>query len=290
MHIETGKSGKLKIYADSVQEVFWSIGQQGWKPERDKSSDSRSHSDGFNTFGNLKEANDVFLNNPESIRGFSILDEKLVSREAPGKDVQFDVTGDYIDIDRYLEGVPENFGQAIMGNPRTVFATINVLLSAVHWTSAEYMLHKQKRVMRLVDWLEQQGIRTQIVLSADSEVWHAEIIVKQFHDPFDLNQLAVGMHPDFFRRTCFLIMEQSKTWTWGYGSSLEYDARMLKHKSNEDDGLYVYVGGYIPYENNSTKKLDEDFDKIEDHIQNMIDLELTFVDADLKVGGGTRGY
>jgi len=289
-YITTGASGKLKIYADSVPDIFWTISEQGWKPARDKSSDSHGRGGDFNTFESLAEANDVFLNRPEEIRGFSIHDEKLVSREAPGKDIQYDVTGDYVDIDRYLEGVPENFGQAIMGNPRTVFATINVLISAVHYTKPAYMLHKQKRVMRLVDWLEAQGIRTQIVLTADSEVWHTEIVVKQFHDPFDLNHLAVAMHPDFFRRTCFLIMEQSKTWTWGYGNSMEYDNRMMNYKSNPDDGLYIYVGGYIPYPNNDVGMLDTDFNQVEEHIQNMIDLEQTFVDADLRVGGKNDRY
>jgi len=286
-YLTTGKSGKLKAYFDNVPDVFHTIREQGWEPKRDKASDHRNRGD-FNVFDSLSEANDVFLNNPESIRGFSINDEKLVTKESPGKDIQYDVTGDYVDIDRYLEGVPENFGQMIMGNPRSVFATINILISYVHWTDPGYIMEKQKRVMRLVDWMEAQGIRTQIVMSADSEVYHVEIVVKEFHDPFDLNALAVAMHTDFFRRTMFLVMEQSKTWSYGYGNSMDYDERMMKHKSNEDDGLYVYVGGYIPYSNNDKTLLNRDFDKIEDHIQNMIDLEQTFVDADLKVGGGDR--
>lgn len=288
-YVTEGKNGKLRAEFDSVPDVFATIREMGWVPQNSKSSDDHHGSD-FHTFKSLADANDVFFNRPESIRQFSINDEKLVNRESPGKDIQFDVTGDYVDIDRYLEGVPENFGQMIMGNPKSVFATINVLNSAVHWTSPEYMMHKQKRIMRLVDWLEQQDIRCQIVMTEDSSVSYTQIVVKEFQDHFDLNHLAVAMHPDFFRRTMFLIMEQSKTWTYGYGSSIEYDKRMLKYKPNPEDGLYVYVGGYIPFENNSTKELDKAFDKIENSIEQMVADERTFVDEPLHVAGKTRSW
>lgn len=118
-------------------------------------------------------------------------------------------------------------------------------------------------------------------------------MVKEFQDHFDLNHLAVGMHPDFFRRTMFLIMEQSKTWTYGYGSSIEYDKRMLKYRPNPEDGLYVYVGGYIPFDqgkNHGIGELDKSFDLIEDNIQRMIDEERTFVDEPLHVTGKTREW
>lgn len=292
VYIETGKTGKLKLYFESVNEVFETIQRENWTPKHSKSSNSPKddYGDSFYTFNSLAEAHDVFWHHPESIRQFSINDEKLVTKDSPGKDIQYDVTGDYVDIDRYLEGVPENFGQMIMGNPKSVFATINILNSAVNWTSPAYMLHKQKRIMRLVDWLEAQEIRCQIVLTEDSQVSYSQIIVKQFHDPFDLNALAVGMHPDFFRRTCFLFMEQSKTWSPGYGSALEYDRRMQAYRPNPEDGLYVYVGGYLPYQNNETKPMDEDFDRIEASIQEMIDLEHTFTEDPLLVKGSSRGY
>lgn len=288
-HIRENKKGKLIAEFDSVPEVFQVIKQLGWVPQNDKSSDSPRHGGDFHVFENLEAANYVFHNNPESIRQFSIHDEKLVTKDSPGKDVLFDVTGDYVDIDRYLEGIPENFGQAVLGNPKSVFATINILNSAVNWTSPEYMLHKQKRIMRLVDWLEQQEIRCQIVLTEDSEVCYSQIVVKEFGDHFDLNHLAVAMHPDFFRRTMFLIMEQSKTWTWGYGSAIDYDKRMLKYKPNPEDGLYVYVGGYIPYKDNNLKDLDAAFDKIEASIQReVVDMERTWVDEQLQVAGLTN--
>ena len=291
-YITEGKRGKLRVEFDSVPDVFNTIREQGWVPQRDRASDE-FHGGNFHTFKNLEEANDVFFNHPESIRQFSVHDEKLVNRDSPGKDVQFDVTGDYVDIDRYLEGVPENFGQMIMGNPKSVFATINILNSAVSYTSPEYLLHKQRRIMRLVDWLEQQDIRCQIVMTSDDDVSYTQIVVKEFQDHFDLNHLAVAMHPDFFRRTMFLIMEQSKTWRSGYGNTMEYDKRMLGYKPNPEDGLYVYVGGYIPFEQRKDKgrgALDAAFTSIEQSIEQMVADERTFVDEPLHITGETSEW
>lgn len=285
---EVGKRGKLSVEFNSVPEVFRVIERLNWTPQNSRSSDE-DHGGGFHTFKNLATAKDVFLNHPEQIRQFSQNDDKLSRIESPGKEVEYDVTGDFLDIDRFLEGVPEVFGNAVMGNPKSIFCTINVLDSMVHYTKAEYQIAKQKRILRLVDWLETQGIRCQIVLSEDSEVLESSIIVKEFQDPFDLNQLAVALHPDFFRRILFLIMEQSKTWSYGYGSGMDYDTRMKRYKPAPEDGLYVYVGGYLPFtgKNNGIDELEEAFDNIEQSIRTMIEEGRTFTEDQLMVTGAT---
>jgi hypothetical protein len=287
---EVGPRKKLHAEFNSVPEVFRVIDRLNWVPQNSKSSDKYEGSD-FHTFQSLAEARDVFENHPERIRQFSQNDDKLVTLESPGKDVEYDVTGDFLDIDRYLEGIPEVFGNAVMGNPKSIFCTINVLNSFVSYTSPKYQVEKQKRILRLVDWLENQGIRCQIVLSEDSYVSYSTIVVKEFQDPFDLNHLAVAMHPDWLRRIMFLIMEQSKTWEHGYGSSNEYDARMKKYVSQPEDGLYVYVGGYLPYGGYQNGKaeginaLNKAFDKIEENVVQTIDDGLSFNQMPLVIGG-----
>lgn len=280
---EIGPRGKLKVEFSSIPDVFKTIKRLGWTPQNAGESDAKGRGS-FNTFKDLAEAVDTFENHPEKIRQFSANDDKLASMESPGKDVFFDVTGDYLDIDRYLEGAPEVFGNSVMGNPRTIFCTINVLDVFVSYTQPEYQLAKQKRVLRLVDWLENQGVRCQIVSSNDSEVIFSSIVVKEFHDPFNLNHLAINLHPDWLRRIMFLVMEQSKTWSYGYGSAAEYDARMMKYKPQPEDGVYVYVGGYFPYEGNSIKMLDEKFDEIESKIAALINDGMTFNEEPLTVG------
>lgn len=285
------KNGKLSAEFDSPNDVFRVIRKLDWKPQNSKSSDDGRSGDskGFHTFGSLAEAIDVFENKPDTIRQFSINDDRLERPDSPGKDVMYDITGDYLDIDRYLTGEPEMFGNAVMGNPKNIFCTINVLTSFVWWTSPEYQLVKQKRVLRLVDWLETQGVRCQIIAQDDSEVAFISTVIKEFQDPFNLNDLAVACHPDWLRRVEFLVMEQSKTWSYGYGSSEAYDKRMQKYKPNPEDGMYIYVGGYVPFGgwgNNDIDALNKAFDELEAKVMRLVDDGLTWNDEPFVIGGG----
>lgn len=286
---EVGNRGKLHADFNSVNEVFRVIDKLGWKPQHDKSSNSTGRGGKFHAFSNLNEAIEVFRDRPETIVKFNPNDEKLVREDSIGKEIRFDITGDYLDIDRYLEGTPEVFGNAVMGNPKGVFCTINILTSYVHWTDQAYIIEKQKRITRLVDWLEQQFIRCQIVASLDSECINTSVIVKEFHDPFDVNHLAVVSHPDWLRRILFLMIEQSKTFSWGYGDSIAYDKRMIKYTPKPEDGMYIYVGGYIPHEGNDLKALNAEFDALEDKIEQLIGEGLTFNDEPFAIGGDTMG-
>lgn len=299
---EVGANKKLHADFDSVPDVFRVIEKLNWKPNRDKSSDRKSSGDGsFHTFNSLNEAIDVMRNKPETLVQFNHNDEKLVREESPGKDVRYDVTGDYIDIDRYLEGVPDVFGNAVMGNPKNIFCTINILTSYVHWTDKDYLIQRQRRITRLVDWLEAQNVRCQIIGTLDSKVLNYSVIVKEFADPFDVNHLAVVCHPDWLRRIIFLIDEQSKTFQSGYGNSIEYDKRMLKYIPQPEDGLYVYAGGYIPYSekyNEKTQKYDitaidqlnAEFDRLEGQIEEMIASGLTYNDEPFVIAGETNTW
>lgn len=289
------KNGKLSAEFDSVYDAMRVVRKIGWKPQNSKSSDSSSDGDSdFYTFKSLAEALDVFEHHPERIRGFDVNDDRIERIESPGKDVAFDVTGDYIDIDKFLVGEPEHMGNAVMGNPKNIFCTLNVLTSFVWWTSPEYQLVKQKRILRLVDWLETQGVRVQIVGQYDSDVSFISTTVKEFQDPFNLNDLAVICHPDWLRRFEFLVMEQSKTWQHGYGSSDKYDKRMMKYVPQPEDGVYIYIGGYIPYGEggwyggkNDIKRLNNEFDKLEEKVMQLVEDGRTWNDEPFVIGGGS---
>lgn len=289
------KNGKLSVEFDGVYDAMRVVRKLNWTPKKDKSSDKYSSGDGdFYTFTSLADALDVFENRPETIRGFSVNDDRIERIESPGKDVMFDITGDFLDIDKFLMGEPEHMGNAVMGNPKNVFCTLNILTSFVHYTSPEYQLVKQKRILRLVDWLETQGVRVQIVAQDDSDVSFISTKVKEFQDPFNLNELAVVCHPDWLRRFEFLVMEQSKTWSPGYGSSAQYDKKMQKYVPQPEDGVYIYVGGYIPFTKGSDywdtncdlDRLNEEFDRLEEQVMTLIEDGRTWNDEPFVIGGG----
>jgi len=279
------KNGKLSAEFDSVSDVFRVINKLNWEPKRDKASDRDRNSGygrGFHVFKDLADATGVFLNRPETIRTFSANDDRLERPESPGKDVTFDVTGDYIDIGRFMSGEPEHFGNAVMGNPKNMFCTINVLTSYVSYTDARYLDQRQKRILRIVDWLETQGVRCQIIATSDTVCSFNSVTVKEFQDPFDLNQLAVVCHSDWLRRIIFLIDEQSKTWQSGYGNGTTYDNRMLKYKPQPEDGMYIYIGGYSPYK--SVEILNKYFDKLEEKIADLVESGITWNEEPFTVG------
>lgn len=293
--MELGSKKKLSVEFDSVFDAFRVIRKMNWTPQNAKESNSRGGGDGssFHTFKSLDEAKDVFENHPETIRQFSINDDRLERPESPGKDVLYDITGDFLDIDRYLTGEPEMFGNAVMGNPKNIFCTINILTSFVWWTSPEYQLTKQKRVLRLVDWLESQGVRCQIVAQEDSSCAFISTVVKEYQDPFNLNDLAVVCHPDWLRRIMFLVIEQSKTFSYGYGSSIDYDKKMQKYIPQPEDGMYIYVGGYIPLnrdEKNDIKQLNEEFDALEKKVMELVDSGIPWNDEPFTIKGGKNSW
>lgn len=280
--ITENSKGRLRVEFESVNEVFRTIEEMGWTPKRDEASDKRGRS-GFNHFESLAEAVDVYRNHPERVRQFNESDIKLESIESPGKDIYYDVTGDGIDIGRFMDGEPEVAYNATMGNPRSIFATINIHVSWVSYTEPRYIERLQRRVLRLVDWLESQNIRCQIVATSVTECAYFSCVVKQFTDPVDLNDIAVVCHTDFLRRIIFLIDEQSKTWSYGYGSGISYDRRMIKYSPEPEDGLYIYVGGYIPH--SKLKTLEDEFDRIEASVKTMIEDGVTWNDAPLAIRG-----
>jgi hypothetical protein len=253
----------------SVGSVFRAIRDQGWKPARNKSSNERSDSDSFYVFNDLAGALDTFQNRPHDIRTFKEEAIRLTAEESIGKEVMFDVVGDYIDIGRFLDGEPECFGVAYQGNPSGLYTTILLNLSAVYHVTAEAMNHRQARILRLVDWMESQGVRCQIRGFISTACSHIDVTVKDFSDAVNMNDLAVSSHSEFLRRVGFLIDEQSDTWEGGYGNPRSFSEYMRKsYKASPEDGLTVFVGDQS---GSDLDDIDAQFDKLRDKITKLIE-------------------
>ena len=262
------ENGVLTGVFGSVKAVWSAISDLKWKPQRGESSDDRGRND-FHTFESLDEALTVFRSNPRSIRNFTEDSLALTSEESIGRDVTFDVTGDYIDVGRFLEGQPECFGVAYNGNPSNVRVNMILNVSAVSYVSAAALQRKQERVLRLIDWLENQGVRCRLIGYESTHTAHMEIMVKDFHESLDLNDVAVVTHGDFLRRVAFLVSEQSKTWSSGYGSPNDFTRKMKKFFTPDpSDGMTVFI------EDQSTSDLehiDAQFDKLRDKMSEVIE-------------------
>ena len=264
------KKDALVFITDSTQTVFRVFKELKWTPKKDQASDKRG-SDDFNTFDSLETAISTYTLNPRSIRTFKEEDLKLTAEESIGKDVLYDVTGDYVDIGRYLDGEPECFGVSYNGNPSNLHATIMFNVSTPYFVKEDMLNHRAARMLRLVDWMESQGVRCQIRAFESTECAHMDIKVKNFEDPVDMNALAVSTHSDFLRRIAFLVAEQSKTWSYGYGNATSFTTRMINsYTAEQDNGLTIFVTelGSVDAE-----YIDTHFDKLRDKITALINGE-----------------
>lgn len=221
---ESWRHGSIVIEADSLGSTFTAVQQHFPHPSGAEVSCELGASD-FHVFPSWDQAWRTFTKDPSSLRTFTENDTLLRSISQAGNEVGWNVTGDFLDIGRYLEGAPECFGQMQMGKVQgfaTVFVNMCVHGAVPHHTIQQF----SKRIIRLVDWLEANLIRTRVVGFRSNETMHYECTVKRHDDHLDLNDIAVLSNPDFHRRILFRITEHSDTHHgYRYGSATSVRSR-----------------------------------------------------------------
>lgn len=225
------------------------------------SSSRNRGADEFNAFDSYEEAMDIFRHSPERVTNFDPSELRIKDASEVGSEVEYDVTGDFIDMGRYMEGIPENMGQMHNGNARNRRA--NIVINLCYYAGVEHdvIKHRGERVLRLVDALEAGGVRTMLTAIESTECNHSEFILKRHDEPLTISDLAVVMHPEFLRRAIFRIVEQSKTFSYGYGRALEFGQHLTPEVIEGDNvnELDILIDSNI-----STKEgIDRAFDQIE---------------------------
>lgn len=229
--------GALALQAESLDALFNYLPNMFDRHHYDNSA-TRQGFKGFNSFGTWAECIDTYRNHPQKVRTFSPLDESLFQPQG-GTEVFYDTDGSFIDMGRYMEGVPECFGENINGNVNNLFATIVINLSAMSATNVKVLQRRGERLTRLIDWLENQNIRTEVLVLHTSECVHFEAVVKRYDEPLDIDRIAVAGHPDFFRRIAFKLIEVSHTFQWGYGTATTVRDRRMNMPAIESEGITI---------------------------------------------------
>jgi hypothetical protein len=136
------------------------------------------------------------------------------TRSIKAKQFAWDVTGDFVDVGKYLTGEPECFGaEADDGeqiSSRVVSIRLNNCVSGALQPDA--IVARGVAVLVAVDLLESCGRRCEVIVSQSTETSDikadANIVVKRASEPVDLDRLAYSVaHPGFFRRLGFRFME-----------------------------------------------------------------------------------
>lgn len=143
---------------------------------------------------------------------------------AKSKSFAWDVTGDFVDVGRYLTGEPEccgseqDYGES--NKSRVVSIRLNNCVSGS--LSGDCIVARGVAVLVAVDLLESLGIRVEVVVGqATSTVGRgadagstpglhldANVVAKRAAEPVDVDRLAyVIAHPAYFRRLGFKFCE-----------------------------------------------------------------------------------
>lgn len=216
--IEYTNSHVLCGYFEGVGTLFDFLKTSMPEPKMVKSS-SKGDGAGFNIFESYEEATDIFVNRPGSLDRLVTDEKKIFSPYTSGNSIHYDVSGDYIDMGRFLDGEPECMGSNYNGRvPKRVKIIHNISTEAV--TSPENIQKNSLLLGETIDWLESNQIRTELLCVDGNSVSHVEIVVKKYEQAFDYNDLLVVSHPEFLRRMCFRFDEYSPSWQPGYGSGI----------------------------------------------------------------------
>ncbi len=239
--LKRDQTGCIAFYGPSVRTTLDHI-EEHMPAQQYKSSIkvAGSWDSDFYTFNTWEKCMDVFKNHPDQLIPKNLKDDRIEIRETSGKDVFYEITGDYVDVGRFMSGEPEHFGNMSMGNPMGIHADIMINMSIVAYHSAELLNLRQQRVVRLCDWLEAQSIRCKIAVFHINPCGHIEVQVKALGESIDLGALAVATSGDFLRRVFFRIEEHSNTLTSGYGTPCSVkDGGLNNIDFSEENGIVI---------------------------------------------------
>lgn len=132
---------------------------------------------------------------------------------AKARQQSWDVSGQWIDVGRYLTGEPECWGSETDGNTtmsRVVSIRLNNCVSAA--VDPSTIVARGLAVLVAVDLLEACNVRCEVIVGTasrqDGDVVESNVIVKRAGDPAEPNAMAFNIaHPSFFRRFGFKFME-----------------------------------------------------------------------------------
>lgn len=252
--------GQIVTLFDGLDTMLDFVTEKMPEPKHGSSSLATDR-DEFNAFDTYDEAMTTFRSSPEQVVKFDPSELRIKDESEAGSSVEYDVTGDFIDMGRYMEGIPEAVGTMHNGNARN--RRVNITINLNQWAGIDHTVitHRGERILRLIDALEGGGIRCQLTAIESSQCNHTEVVIKKHEEPLTIADLAVVSHPEFLRRTIFRIIEHSKTFHYGYGHAREFGRAVTPEHivGDNNDEMNVFIDGNLRYKDD----VDSRFDQVE---------------------------
>lgn len=222
----------------------------------------------FHAYDTYEETLEIFRHRPQELVKFDPAEIAPRSFDESGNEVEYNVTGDFIDMGRHLEGVPESMGSMHNGKARN--RRVRILVDANQYAGLDenMIIHRSERVIRLIDALEAANVRTEMKVMKVNELSYIEVTVKKFDEPLTLEDVAITTHPDWGRRVCFRINEYSPTFRISYGSSAWLQDKVESLTSKLNDELTIYIHGSLE----NKVRIDQRFDELEKMVEEELSL------------------
>jgi len=124
----------------------------------------------------------------------------------------YDVTGSYVDVGEYVQGVPECMVDFREDRRTSRFASILVSGVVSAGLESEEAMNRGVVIAAIVDILESRGVRCDVTLvfrnDRDGGILEYTVTLKRASEPLNLDVLTFGVaHPACFRRLVFGVME-----------------------------------------------------------------------------------
>lgn len=164
-----------------------------------------------------------------------------------GSYADYDVAGDYPDVERYLTGEPDHmlsYGAHLAAKP-VIKLVVNVVVSC--GVDTKYIINRGSAIAALVDEIESAGNSCEIISVFPTRGHNAlanySVTVKKAGEVLSIDDVAFGLgHPSMIRRVIFSMLERhpfvdGKGYQSGYGSCVDIPIECLPY-----DVIYL---GYL---------------------------------------------
>lgn len=153
----------------------------------------------------LEGAIDLFRNNRSGLLPKGFKQHKINNVHSLGIDVEFDVTGDYLDMGRYMSGEPEVFGTNINGDLTGKIVRVYINASVTAYWDADVVMWGAEKLAEVINALYVSGAKVSTIFMSAEETQWIEVKLNGFGGPIDPVDLIAVASPAFIRRLCFAI-------------------------------------------------------------------------------------
>lgn len=212
----------------------------------------------------LDRAIDLFRNKRHELLPKGFQQKYIKNVNANGVDVEYNVTGDYLDMGRYMSGEPEVFGTNINGDltGKVVSVYINASVSASY--DAEDVMLGAEKLAEVINALYVSGARVSTTFMSAEETQWIEVKLNDFGDPLDPVDLVAVASPSFIRRLCFAVNNYFDVSTCGSIVDVLNGHRDILNKG-EDLVIYITPNGVPNF--NRTGAVDKALSDIKEAIE-----------------------